>query len=59
MILGPLAEQNFRRALSITQGDYSVFVTHPISATLLAIAAIIVVAPFLLGLRQRRLVASS
>jgi putative tricarboxylic transport membrane protein len=54
MILGPLAEQNFRRALSITQGDYSVFVTHPISATLLAIAAIIIVAPFLLRLRQRR-----
>jgi putative tricarboxylic transport membrane protein len=54
MILGPLAEQNFRRALSITQGDYSVFFTHPISATLLAIAALIVVAPLLLRLRQRR-----
>ena len=59
MILGPLAEQNFRRALSITQGDYSVFFTHPISATLLAIAAIIIVAPFLLRLRHRRLAASS
>jgi putative tricarboxylic transport membrane protein len=58
MILGPLAEQNFRRALSITQGDYSVFVTHPISATLLAIAALIVVAPFLFRLRQRRLASS-
>jgi putative tricarboxylic transport membrane protein len=55
MILGPLAEQNFRRALSITQGDYSVFFTHPISATLLAIAALVIVAPFLLRLRQRRL----
>ncbi|HJR21331.1 MAG TPA: tripartite tricarboxylate transporter permease [Dongiaceae bacterium] len=54
MILGPLAEQNFRRALSITQGDYSVFFTHPISATLLAIAALVIVAPFLLRLRQRR-----
>ena len=56
MILGPLAEQNFRRALSITQGDYSVFFTHPISATLLAIAALVIVAPFLLRLRQRRAV---
>ncbi|HKP24605.1 MAG TPA: tripartite tricarboxylate transporter permease [Dongiaceae bacterium] len=54
MILGPLAEENFRRALSITQGDYSVFVTHPISATLLAIAVLIVAAPFLMRLRQRR-----
>ena len=59
MILGPLAEENFRRALSITQGDYSVFVTHPISATLLAIAALIIVAPSLVRWRQRRLAASS
>jgi putative tricarboxylic transport membrane protein len=58
MILGPLAEENFRRALSITQGDYTVFVTHPISAVLLAIALLIVVAPALMRLRQRRLVAS-
>jgi putative tricarboxylic transport membrane protein len=54
MILGPLAEENFRRALSITQGDYTVFVTHPISAVLLAIALLIVVAPALMRLRQRR-----
>jgi putative tricarboxylic transport membrane protein len=59
MILGPLAEENFRRALSIAQGDYSVFVTHPISATLLAIALLIVVAPFLMRLRQRRAAVSS
>ena len=31
LILGPLAEQQFRRALSISQGDLSVFFTHPIS----------------------------
>ncbi len=59
MILGPLAEENFRRALSITQGDYTVFVTHPISATLLVIALLIIVAPFLLRLLQRRRLAVS
>jgi putative tricarboxylic transport membrane protein len=59
MILGPLAEENFRRALSITQGDYSVFFTHPISATLLAIALLIIVAPYLLRLLQRRRLATS
>jgi putative tricarboxylic transport membrane protein len=58
MILGPLAEQNFRRALNITQGDYSVFVTHPISAILLAIAALIIIVPALMRLRQRRLAIS-
>jgi putative tricarboxylic transport membrane protein len=48
LILGPLAEAQFRRALSISQGDPSVFVTHPISAGLLAIALAILVAPPLL-----------
>ncbi len=58
MILGPLAEEQFRRALTISQGDYSVFVTHPISAVLLAIAALIIVTPALMRLRQRRLASS-
>jgi putative tricarboxylic transport membrane protein len=38
MILGPMAEQQFRRALAISQGDPSVFLTRPISAVLLALA---------------------
>lgn len=45
MILGPLAEQQLRRALSISQGDPSVFFTHPISATVLAITALLVIGP--------------
>src|SRR3546814_7906709 len=32
LILGPLAEQQFRRALSISQGDATVFFTSPLSA---------------------------
>jgi TctA family transporter len=36
-----------------------VFVTHPISATLLVIALLIIVAPFLLRLLQRRRLAVS
>ena len=47
MILGPLAEQQFRRALAISQGDLSVFVAHPISATVLAITALILFGPLL------------
>jgi putative tricarboxylic transport membrane protein len=45
MILGPLAEQQFRRALSISQGDLTVFVSHPISATVFAITALVLVGP--------------
>ena len=54
LILGPLAETQFRRALSISQGDASVFFTHPISATLLAITAILIVAPFVVRHWKRR-----
>ena len=45
LILGPLVETQARRALNISQGDFSVFVTQPIAAALLAIAATVVVAP--------------
>ena len=54
LILGPLAEQQFRRALSISQGDLSVFFTHPISLLLLAIAVLLVITPIVLRRRQRQ-----
>jgi TctA family transporter len=38
-VLGPLMEENLRRALLISRGDFSVFVTRPISATFIAITA--------------------
>ena len=47
LILGPLAETQFRRALSISQGDPSVFITQPIAATVLAISALLLVIPLL------------
>jgi putative tricarboxylic transport membrane protein len=45
MILGPLAEEQMRRALAISQGDPMIFVTHPISAALLALAVAVIVVP--------------
>ena len=55
LILGPLAESQFRRALAISQGDPSVFFTHPISAVLLALTALLVLVPWLFKvLRERR-----
>jgi putative tricarboxylic transport membrane protein len=53
LILGPLAEAQFRRALSISQGDWTVFFVDPLSATLLAIAALAVLGPFLWRLWRR------
>jgi len=39
LVLGPQLETNLRRALTISQGDYTTFLVHPIAATLLALAA--------------------
>jgi putative tricarboxylic transport membrane protein len=45
VVLGPIAEDHFRRALQIAQGNYLTFVTRPISAAILALALIALVAP--------------
>ena len=45
MILGPLAETEFRRAMTISNGDWTVLVTQPLSATLLAIAGVLLLTP--------------
>ena len=47
-ILGPMMEENLRRAMLISRGDWSVFVTRPLSLTLLLVAAVlllIIIAP--------------
>jgi putative tricarboxylic transport membrane protein len=54
LILGPLAEQQFRRALAISQGDPTVFFTHPLSLGLLVTAALLVLVPVVLKARQNR-----
>jgi TctA family transporter len=40
-ILGPLMEENLRRALLLSAGDATVFLTRPLSAMLLAVALIL------------------
>ena len=49
LILGPSAEQHLRRALAISQGDWTVFLTRPLSATLIALAVVIVLGPIVRG----------
>jgi putative tricarboxylic transport membrane protein len=46
LILGPMAENQFRRALQVSLGDYLVFFKHPFSATLIVIAVLAFLAPF-------------
>ncbi len=53
LILGPMAEQQLRRALSISQGDWTYLVQSPIAATLLAIAALALIVPLILRARGK------
>jgi len=53
MILGPMAEQEFRRAMTISNGDMMIFLTKPISLSLLIIAALAFLGPKLWALRQK------
>ena len=43
LILGPLMERGLRQSLEMSRGDFSIFFTRPISGTLLAIAAVVIV----------------
>ena len=52
MILGPMAETSLRQALVISMGDYSTFLTRPISAVILAISAILLLLPLLRSRRE-------
>jgi putative tricarboxylic transport membrane protein len=55
LILAPMAEQSMRQALTISMGDWSTFVTRPLSGAILAVAALLLIAPPLWrsGLRLR------
>ncbi len=56
-ILGPMMEENLRRALLISRGDWGTFVSRPLSAGLLAAAALLVVVVMLPSIRSKRQVA--
>jgi putative tricarboxylic transport membrane protein len=53
-VLGPLMEENLRRAMLIARGDPSTFVTRPISGGLIAIAAFLLVLAVLPMIRSKR-----
>ena len=53
-ILGPMMEENLRRALIISGGEWSVFVERPLSATLLLLALIVFVVTLLPSINKRR-----
>jgi TctA family transporter len=53
-VLGPMMEEHLRRAMLLSRGDPMVFFERPISASMLAIAAIALLAMLLPGLRSKK-----
>jgi TctA family transporter len=56
-ILGPMMEENLRRALLLSRGDWSTFMVRPLSAGLLIAAALMVVIVMLPSVKKKREVA--
>ncbi|HRO80661.1 MAG TPA: tripartite tricarboxylate transporter permease [Alicycliphilus denitrificans] len=54
LILGPMMEENLRRALLLSRGDWGVLVTRPLSASLLAVAAVLLVIVLLPSVSRKR-----
>ena len=53
-ILGPMMEENLRRALLLSRGDWSVLVTRPLSAGLLAAALLLLIVVLLPAVKNKR-----
>jgi putative tricarboxylic transport membrane protein len=54
LILGPMMEENLRRAMVLSRGDWSVFVTRPISAVLIFMSAILLLIVLSPNIKKRR-----
>lgn len=53
-VVGPLFEENLRRSLIVSRGDPAIFIQRPISAGLLAVAALILIVSFLPSVLAKR-----
>jgi TctA family transporter len=53
-VLGPMMEENLRRAMLLSRGDWSVFFTRPLSAGLLAAAFALLIVVLLPAVKRKR-----
>jgi putative tricarboxylic transport membrane protein len=53
-VLGPLMEEELRRSVNTARGDWSVFVTRPLSLSLLIVAAALLLLIVLPNIRKKR-----
>jgi len=53
-VLGPMLENNLRKSLILSHGDFTIFIERPISAACMVLAAAALAAPLLPALARRR-----
>ena len=53
-ILGPMLEENLRRSLLMSRGDWSIFIQRPISATMIGIIFVMLIAMALPSIKRKR-----
>ena len=53
-ILGPMLEENLRRALVLSRGDFTVFATRPLSLAMLLLAAFLLILIAAPAIRKKR-----
>ena len=54
LVLGPMMEENFRRSLLLSRGDFMTFVERPLSASLLGLALFLVIIVLMPAIRKKR-----
>lgn len=54
LVLGPMMEENFRRALLFSRGDYTTFISRPLSMVLLLMALLLVLMVVSPNIRKKR-----
>jgi putative tricarboxylic transport membrane protein len=53
LIIGPLMENNFRKTLLISRGSFAIFFSRPISAVLIGVSLLLLMAILFPRMRQR------
>src|SRR5690606_27463250 len=51
-VLGPMMEENFRRAMLLSRGDFMIFIDRPISAAIMGVTAVLLLAAIISGIRS-------
>jgi putative tricarboxylic transport membrane protein len=53
-VLGPMMENNLRKSLIMSQGDFSIFLTRPLAAASLILALILLISPLIPWFKQEK-----